>query len=317
MRTSGIIAAVATQPRLRVLLVDADAATTDAAALPVMAGIALEAGPASRSREHDVLLFAAPGLKALHDLAARPGLAELAYDQAVVAATAESDEEAEAELLRLGVEAIAPLPHDDAAALARALRHAYQRKQIERAARTAYATDLATGLPHQAQLLEHMNHLLALRERERAPLVLIALSIDGVAQAAQRLGGEAANVLRRKVAVRLRGGLRASDVVASLGVDLFAVMLGRVDMVGDAEGVAVKLLRALRQPFAVAGTPCHLEASYGLASFPEHGRDAKVLLQRAVAQAGTLGTVGEQGVVHADRRVVPLHGGAAANDEGG
>ena len=35
-------------------------------------------------------------------------------------------------------------------------------------ARKAYATDLETGLPHQQQLIEHMSHLLALREREPA-----------------------------------------------------------------------------------------------------------------------------------------------------
>jgi len=137
------------------------------------------------------------------------------------------------------------------------------------------------------------------------------LRIQGVPQAVTHLGGEAANVLRRKVAVRLRGGLRASDVVASLGTDLFAVMLGRVDMVADGEGVAAKLLRALEQPFVLAGRNCSLAAVAGLASYPVHGKEAKVLLQRATAQAAMLATVGEQGVATVHSGFGVLDGGAA------
>ena len=109
---------------------------------------------------------------------------------------------------------------------------------LERAARKAYATDLATGLPNHAQLLEHMTHLLALREREPAPMALLVLRIEGLSTTEAALGAEAANVLRRKVAVRLRAGLRASDVVASIGADAFAVLLAWIDAPADGMRVA-------------------------------------------------------------------------------
>lgn len=299
-------------PTVSVLAVDAHGLGARLAELAARPGLDVQLGATARAREADVVLLHAADRAALVALAARPGLPALAYDRPVVVACGEPDDEAEAELLRLGVEAL--VGDRDGAELARALRHAHVRKQAERMARTAYATDLATGLPHQAQLLEHMTHLIALREREPAPLVLIVLRVDGVAQAAARLGGEAANVLRRKIAVRLRGGLRASDVVASLGADLFAVMLGRVDVVGDGDGVAAKLLRALEQPFVLAGHPCSVSAAFGMASYPAHGKEAAKLLQRATAQAGMLATVGEDGVgvMHSTFSVL---GGGAANDE--
>jgi len=291
------------------LAVNADAMVARLAGEP---GLEVRCGPFSQAKDAAVLLLHAPDRAALQALAQRRGLAEAAYEHAVVVATAAADEAAEAELLRLGVEAV--VADAEPGEVARALRHAIVRKQMERSARTAYATDLATGLPHQSQLLEHMTHLIALREREPAPLVLIVLRIEGVAQAAARLGGEAANVLRRKIAVRLRGGLRASDVVASLGTDLFAVMLGRVDVVSDGDGVAAKLLRALEQPFILAGHPCSVSAAFGMASYPAHGKEAAQLLQRATAQAGALATVGEDGVgvMHSTFSVL---GGGAANDE--
>ena len=125
----------------------------------------------------------------------------------------------------------------------RALRLAVERKRLDRAARKAYATDLSTGLPNHAQLLEHMTHLLALREREPAPMALLVLRIEGLSTAEAALGAEAANVLRRKVAVRLRAGLRASDVVAALGADSFAVLLAWIDTPADGQRVADKLIQ--------------------------------------------------------------------------
>jgi diguanylate cyclase (GGDEF)-like protein len=294
---------------LSVLAVDGDELAARLGGLP---GLDVHAGDAAQADKADIVLLHAPDAAALAALALRADLPQLAYDHAVVVACGAGDDTAEGELLRLGIEGV--VDDHDGAEIARALRHALARKQVERSARTAYATDLATGLPHQAQLLEHMTQLIALREREPAPLVLIVLRIDGVVQAASRLGGEAANVLRRKVAVRLRGGLRASDVVASLGTDLFAVMLGRVDVAGDGDGVAAKLLRALEQPFVLAGQPCTVKAFFGLASYPAHGKEAAALLQRASAQAGNLATVGDDGVgvVHSTFTVL---GGGAANDE--
>ncbi|MBK6788293.1 MAG: diguanylate cyclase [Betaproteobacteria bacterium] len=257
----------------------------------------------------DAVLLSAPTRQALAELRQQPALAQAAFDSAVVVLAGEADEEIEADLLRLGVEAI--VPPGDAAVVLRAIRHAVERKRLERATRTAYATDLATGLPHQAQLLEHMTQLLALREREPAPMVLIVLRVEGYAGAAARLGSEAANILRRKVAVRLRSALRASDVVAAMGADAFGVLLGHVESPGDGERVAAKLVRSLQQPFMVAGQPCAVAAAVGLAHTPEHGRDAESLLQRASAQAGSLATLGRDGFAARTERGP----GRAANDD--
>jgi diguanylate cyclase (GGDEF)-like protein len=291
-----------------VLLLDANDAARAALQAPGLQ--VAEDADASRARQHDAVVWCAETPAALRALAARPDLTQTAFDSAVVVLAAEADEELEAALLGQGVEAVLLDAHR--AALPRTLRHAVLRKRLERAARTAYATDLATGLPHQAQLLEHMTQLLALREREPAPMVLLVLRIEGYAAAAARLGGEAGNVLRRKVAVRLRGALRASDVVAAIGPDAFGVLLGRLESRSDGERVAGKLVRTLQQPVTVAGQPCAVTASVGLALYPDHGKDAHTLLQRASAQAGSVATMGGEGFAVRTER----SGSDAANDAG-
>ncbi len=271
------------------------------------AGLAVAAGGGSAC-EHDAVLLRTATPAALAALRERADLPQMAFDSAVVVLADAPDDEAADELLALGVQAVVPAA--ELASLPRAIRHAVLRKRVERAGRTAYATDLATGLPHQAQLLEHMTQLLALREREPAPMVLLVLRIEGYAAAAARLGSEAANILRRKVAVRLRSGLRASDVVAAIGPDAFGVLLGRLESEGDGERVAAKLLRLLQQPLLVAGQPCRVAAAVGMALYPAHGKDARMLLQRASAQAGSVATVGGGFAGHAERGPE-----AAANDD--
>lgn len=165
------------------------------------------------------------------------------------------------------------------------LRVAVERRRIEREARQAYATDLATGLPHRQQLVEHMSHLIALRERQPAPMAVLVLRIEGFEGVAARFGREAANVLRRKLAVRLRAGVRASDVVAALGDDSYAVLLAALLAPGDAAHVGAKLLTMLRAPFQVAGQEALLAAALGIALHLRDGAQPEALLARAAALA--------------------------------
>ncbi len=188
-------------------------------------------------------------------------------------------------LLQAGVRDVLSAREATPEVLGRVLRLAVERKRLDDAARRAYSIDLTTGLPNHNQLLEHMTHLLALREREPASMALIVLHLDGFHGAEASLGAEAANVLRRKAAVRLRGSLRASDVVASLGPDMFAVLLAWIDADQDAEHVARKLLAAVNQPFQVAGQEVPVGARLGVAQYPGHGKDAQTLMRHAVGQA--------------------------------
>jgi diguanylate cyclase (GGDEF)-like protein len=229
-----------------------------------------------------------------------PGLAQTVLDAAVMlVADAPFAPDALTRLLAEGVQDV--LPADEARdgdRLARLLRMAVERKRIEREARKAYATDLATGLPNHQQLIEHMSHLLALREREPAPMALLVLRLEGLATTEARLGRESANVLRRKVAVRLRAGVRASDVVASLGVDAFAVLLSAIEEPAHAQRVAQKLTTVLQQPFTVAGHPLGVAVAIGSALYPADGRQADPLLRRASGAAATTPASGRAGFVN-------------------
>lgn len=265
-----------------------------------------------REQAHDaVVLNLGPGVQA-EALLHWPSLSHAVLDTAVVVVAPEPAPAAALRLLQAGVQDVLAERETSASQLARVLRLSVERKALERSARKAYATDIATGLPNHAQLLEHITHLLALREREPAPMALLVLRVEGLATVEASLGPEAANVLRRKVAVRLRSGLRASDVVAAVGADTFAVLLAWIDAATDGERVMRKLAQALQQPFSVTGRHLALAVSAGLGLYPEQGKDADTLLRRALGQASSAQAAGRSGFVNRVERGPAM----AANDEG-
>ena len=229
-------------------------------------------------------------------LAAWPALGSLCAESAVLVYTPALDAGSARSLLDAGVQDV--VLQRDAASLPQRIALAVERKRLQSELVKAHATDLRTGLPNRQQLIEHMSQLLALRERESRPVSLLVLRIDGLDGVEAGHGHEAANVVRRKVAVRLRAGVRASDVVASLGANVFAVLLSVMESQADTPRVIDKLVRAVREPFGVAGAQVGLSAAVGAAHFPQDGRQPETLLTHASGAA----LLGAQG----------LH--AAAND---
>jgi diguanylate cyclase (GGDEF)-like protein len=164
----------------------------------------------------------------------------------------------------------------------RRLRFAAERRRRSERREPAYATDPATGLPHRRQLLEHLSQLLALRERDPSPMAVLALRIELPVDT----GGESqVELLRRKIAVRLRAAVRASDVVAAVDDDGFAVLLGAVVSPVEANRVAEKLAAALAAPFSVGQRHHAVGVAVGIAHYPQDGQVADRLLRRALALA--------------------------------
>ena len=238
---------------------------------------------------------------------------QAAADSALLIVSGSPDPAATIEWLELGAQNV--LARDDlvAAYLPQRIRIAIERKRLESEARKAYATDLETGLPHQQQLIEHMSHLLALREREPSPMAVLVLRIEGLSTTEVRLGREAANVLRRKVAVRLRAGVRASDVVAAIGTESFAVLLASILTPADAPRVGTKLLMALSAPFNVTGNDLSVAVALGIGQYPQDGAHPDGLLHRAIGLAASAPAQGRAGLSNFHEAGGRTPG--AANDE--
>ena len=141
--------------------------------------------------------------------------------------------------------------------------------------------DALTGLPNRVLFHTQATDILADGSRgDRAAVLLIDL--DHFKEINDTLGHHVGDLVLREVGPRLQTVVRdSSDLVARLGGDEFAIFIEEIASVDAAEQVARRVLAALAEPFEVADLRLHLEASVGVALFPDHGRDLEQLLQRA------------------------------------
>jgi diguanylate cyclase (GGDEF)-like protein len=158
---------------------------------------------------------------------------------------------------------------------------------IYRAGRDARASehqalhDRLTELPNRA--LFRRRAIAATREAaaERHHVGVVMLDLNRFKEINDTLGHAHGDLLLQALAARLRGSLRSVDTVARLGGDEFAVLLPLLDGSGDAERLAQRIVAALHEPFMVQGVTLTVDASVGIACFPNHGDDVDLLLQRA------------------------------------
>jgi diguanylate cyclase (GGDEF)-like protein len=132
--------------------------------------------------------------------------------------------------------------------------------------------DSLTGLPNRAAFTERVDAVAA-----RGHGAVALLDLDRFKEINDTLGHQAGDAVLREVGPRLVAALGGAAFVAHLGGDEFALLLSG----DDPEADALVATTAFDAAITADGLPVLIEGSVGLARFPEHGRSAAVLLQRA------------------------------------
>ncbi len=141
--------------------------------------------------------------------------------------------------------------------------------------------DSLTGLPNRGLLMDRLQTAVAAAHRQGARLSLIYIDLDRFKQVNDTLGHEAGDQLLIQAGIRMAACLRASDTVARLSGDEFALLLPGLDSLADAERVARKVLVQLRKPFVLNNKQAYISASLGAAVYPDDATDAERLMQCA------------------------------------
>ncbi|HEX4036646.1 MAG TPA: EAL domain-containing protein [Acidobacteriaceae bacterium] len=143
--------------------------------------------------------------------------------------------------------------------------------------------DMLTGLPNRLLLLDRMEQALASAERRGKKAAVICLDLDRFKQINDTYGHSIGDLCLRQVADRLRSRLRGEDTVARSGGEEFTVIVGDLATAEDAERVVEDLLAALRKPVIADDYSIDISGSFGIAMYPDHGRDAAELWRNADA----------------------------------
>ncbi|MEU7006916.1 bifunctional diguanylate cyclase/phosphodiesterase [Streptomyces sp. NPDC046332] len=152
---------------------------------------------------------------------------------------------------------------------------------IARARAEEQLRDPLTGLPNRQWLLERAWTALEEAEGEGARSALVLIDLDRFRSVNDTLGHLAGDRLLLQIAERLKLALPRGAEAARLGGDEFAVLLPTADSTTSAQRVARHLVAELSSPLDLDGLTLVLEASAGVAVFPDHALDAEGLLRRA------------------------------------
>ncbi|MFC8275087.1 putative bifunctional diguanylate cyclase/phosphodiesterase [Streptomyces sp. NPDC057271] len=152
---------------------------------------------------------------------------------------------------------------------------------IARARAEEQLRDPLTGLPNRQWLLERAWTALEEAEGEGVRSALVLIDLDRFRSVNDTLGHLAGDRLLLQIAERLKLALPRGAEAARLGGDEFAVLLPTADSTTSAQRVARHLVAELSSPLDLDGLTLVLEASAGVAVFPDHALDAEGLLRRA------------------------------------
>lgn len=156
-----------------------------------------------------------------------------------------------------------------------------ERKKMEERMRYMAHYDLLTELPNRALITERLQQAVIKARRDKTHMAVMFLDLDCFKPVNDNLGHDIGDLLLKQVAQRLLVSMRASDTVARLGGDEFVVLLHAIEHEQDAIVVAGKILHALNQPFIIETHEIRISGSIGIAAYPQHGDDEKLLLINA------------------------------------
>jgi diguanylate cyclase len=143
--------------------------------------------------------------------------------------------------------------------------------------------DSLTGLANRSVVRDRLTAALARAEQAGEPVALLHLDLDRFQLVNDTYGHSLGDELLRAVGDRLRGLVRAEDLLARTGGDEFALVLGGVGGPAAVE-VAERLRAALLAPFDIRG--CEIMPSVSVGIVVVHGPvgiDAETVIRNADA----------------------------------
>nr|WP_320049929.1 sensor domain-containing diguanylate cyclase [uncultured Desulfuromonas sp.] len=141
--------------------------------------------------------------------------------------------------------------------------------------------DALTGLPNRRLFMDRLSQTVKHAERNNEHLALLFIDLDKFKTVNDRFGHSGGDDYLCEVAARLENTVRKSDTVARLSGDEFVVLLSAVNNGNDGELMAKKLFEQLQPTVDIHGHDVSINASIGIASYPQDAASAEGLLQCA------------------------------------
>jgi diguanylate cyclase (GGDEF)-like protein/PAS domain S-box-containing protein len=142
--------------------------------------------------------------------------------------------------------------------------------------------DTLTGLANRNSLYEHLNAKLAEADAAQGKVALLVLDLDKFKQVNDTLGHASGDQLLCAVAKRLTALTEDDGLVARLSGDEFAIVISGDNVSDRAQALSARTSVTFGKiPFVIGERQLRVNASIGVAIYPEHGATADELFGNA------------------------------------
>ncbi len=139
-------------------------------------------------------------------------------------------------------------------------------------------TDELTGLSNRRLFYRKLTEAIDKAAKSSQQLAVLMIDLDHFKELNDTLGHYAGDTLLQQLGPRLQRTIRGEETLARLGGDEFGVLLPDGSV---AARVAQRIEQELELPFDIGGVTMHVDASTGIALYPDHATSVEGLLQRA------------------------------------
>lgn len=155
------------------------------------------------------------------------------------------------------------------------------RRRVERELAGLAYRDSLTGLVNRTFLTLQVRKALSLAERRSHRVAIVYVDLRRFKSVNDSLGHATGDRVLVEVARRMEGAVRDSDTLGRVGGDEFLLLMPEVEDREAATAAARRMADALRRPFEIGELRFQLSASFGMALFPDHGRELDDLMRAA------------------------------------
>ena len=143
--------------------------------------------------------------------------------------------------------------------------------------------DTLTQLPKRTILTCQLSEAITKAEQNSHQLAIMFVDLDRFKFINDTLGHQIGDRLLQKVVQRLQNCLRREDLISRWGNDEFTLLLPQINNQEIITTIAEEILELLKSPFQIENKPINITGTIGIATYPEHGKDAETLLKNADA----------------------------------
>ena len=156
-----------------------------------------------------------------------------------------------------------------------------QAASFERQALRGATHDTLTELPNRILLIDRLEQIISAVSLEKNLIAVIILDIDRFKDINDTLGHNTGDRVIRQVAYSLRRAIPEPNTVARLDGNEFAIILEKVGTKENTIKLIHKIKKVLHTPMKLEGVRLNIEVSFGFSLYPDHGKSAQILIQRA------------------------------------